>query len=111
MANISALLGIVQAIASNANFQQSAIGLLQGLGMQLAGKISDPNAQHIVSNLINNAPQLVGAMVKGTRAEVLVDPVFVPSHVDVAALKSGFPTGPLTKLIANPNRQLPGRQE
>lgn len=90
---LAALLGIVRTVATNQNFQQSAIGMLQMLGQQLASKVKDPDAHAIVSNMITNAPALVGAMVKGTRAEALVNPQFIPTHTDVAALASGHKVG------------------
>lgn len=101
--DISVLLGVVRAIATNTNFQQSAIGMIQLLGQQLASKIHDPQAQSIVSNMIANAPVLVGAMVKGTRAEALVNPAFIPTHTDVAALVSGHKVGVFAPLSANPS--------
>lgn len=74
----SFLLDAVKMIASNPNFQQAAISGVQAIGLRLLQNIGNPDAlKAIGDDLTKRAPAVVGAMVKGTRAQALVDPRFI----------------------------------
>lgn len=68
------LLGLVKRVASNTNFQQAAVGMVTGISQKLLEAANDPQKiKEIATDLQKGAPALVGAMVKGTPAEKLVD--------------------------------------
>lgn len=78
MFNFSAILDIVKAVSKTEIFQSALTLLLQSLGKKLAASANDPAmVQQIADEMVNEAPALAGAVVKGTEAEPLVDPTCI----------------------------------
>jgi len=68
---------LLQTIARSPSFQQSAFEFVTQTGKRLLDSLSKGDtqkAQLIARNLVDNPEVAVGAMVKGTQAEKLVDP-------------------------------------
>lgn len=79
MFDFSSILGIVKMVARTPMFQSAAISLIAGIGNDLIKKADNPEAvRRIALDLTNGAATVVGAMVKNTDAEKLVDPKIVP---------------------------------
>ena len=68
---------LLKGIALSPSFQQSAFEFVQETGKRLLDSLSNGDMQKvqlIAQNLVDNPEVAVGAMVKGTEAEKLVDP-------------------------------------
>lgn len=77
--NFGSLLGIVKMVAKTPLFQQAAISLISSIGNDLINKADNPEAvRNIAKDLSNGAAVIVGAMVKNTEAEDLVDKRIIP---------------------------------
>jgi len=77
--------GVVKAVASNPSLQQSGTQLLTGVADQLGANAHNPEAvKAIAAGLQQNAPAIVGAIVKGTPAEGLVDPAILKAQPGAA---------------------------
>lgn len=73
--NFSALLNIVKAVSKTTLFQSAGELAMKKVGEKITENAHDPEEiKKIGKELINGAPELVGAIVKGTKAEPLVDP-------------------------------------
>jgi hypothetical protein len=76
--NFQSLLGIVKTVASNPSVQESGTAMMTGLASKLTESANNPEAvRKIATELQQNAPAIVGAIVKGTKAEGLVDPAII----------------------------------
>ena len=68
------LLNIAASAAQNPDFQNAFSGVLSGLGKSLHANANDAAAvKAIADDLVQNAPAIVGAVVKGTPAAQHVD--------------------------------------
>jgi hypothetical protein len=71
--NFSRLLSIVKAVSDTKAFDLAAQLAFKRVGAEIDKKAHDPAAiKEIAKELINGAPQIVGAIVKGSEAEKLV---------------------------------------
>lgn len=87
------LLGVVKRVAGNTNFQQAAVGAVTGIAQKLLESANDPTKiKELANELKQGAPALVGAMVKGTPAEPLVDPAIIHRTADEQAGQGGAGT-------------------
>ena len=69
---------ILKSVASNPSVQQAGTQALKGVADQLTANAHNPEAvKAIAAGLQQNAPAIVGAIVKGTPAEKLVDPAIL----------------------------------
>lgn len=74
----ASMLGLVKRVAGNKDFQQAATSAVTGIAQKLLESANDPNKiKEIATDLQKGAPALVGAMVKGTPAEALVDAAII----------------------------------
>lgn len=95
MSFLQAAGGIAQSLLlkslSDGSFQNAAVGFLRGIGSMIAANKHDPAKLAEISTLLAEHPKnTLGAIVKGTEAEKLVDPkIIVP--LDRAG---GSPGGP-----------------
>lgn len=75
----SIMLGMAKRAATNTNLQQAAVGLLRGVAAQaLKDKGVSEETRKMLHELGDGAETLVGAMVKNTPAETLVEPTIIP---------------------------------
>lgn len=76
--DFSVLLGLIQRVTKNPTFQQAATDAVSGIGKQILDKLNAPEELHkLGQELVKGAPAVVGAIVKGTDAEHLVDKAIV----------------------------------
>lgn len=76
--DFSVLLGLVKRVAKNPQFQQAATDAVSGIGKQILDKLNAPEELHkLGQELVKGAPAVVGAIVKGTDAEPLVDKAII----------------------------------
>jgi chemotaxis regulatin CheY-phosphate phosphatase CheZ len=69
---------VVKAVITNPSVQQSGTSVLNGVADQLTKNANNPEAvKAIATGLQQNAPAIIGAIVKGTPAEGHVDPAII----------------------------------
>jgi len=72
------LLNLGLQASQNPDFQKAFAGVLTGLGSALHANANDSEkVKQIADDLVQNAPAIVGAVVKGTPAAQHVDPQVV----------------------------------
>lgn len=75
----SMLLSIVKMAANNTTFQTAAMATVSGIGKRVLENLNAPEELHkLGQELVQGAPSIVGAIVKNTEAEKLVDPKIIP---------------------------------
>jgi hypothetical protein len=78
--------GLLKSVASNPSVQQAGTQALKGVADQLAANANNPEAvKAIAAGLQQSAPAIVGAIVKGTPAEGMVDPAILKPQPPAAA--------------------------
>jgi hypothetical protein len=83
----SGLGNLLRGLVTNASFQQSALSAIQAIGAAVLAKKDDPAALKIIAdNLKQNAPAVLGAMVKNTEVEAKVDESVVKAADKIAAV-------------------------
>jgi hypothetical protein len=76
--NFSKILDVVKAASANPNLQNAGSLLFDRLADRIAAAAHDPTLiKAIATEVKQGGPALVGAIVKGTEAEHLVDPEIV----------------------------------
>jgi hypothetical protein len=76
--NFGKLLSIVKAVAKTTIFESAADLALKRVGEEITKHADHPEEiKKIGAELIRGAPELVGAIVKGTEAEPLVNPALI----------------------------------
>jgi hypothetical protein len=76
--SFSRLLNVVKAVAKTTVFESAADLALKRVGEEITKHADHPDEiKKIGAELIRGAPELIGAIVKGTEAEPLVDPATI----------------------------------
>lgn len=84
----ASLLGIVKRVARSTVFQQAATQAVSSIGKEILDKLNAPEElRRLGKDLAERAPAVVGAMVKGTEVESVVDPEIIHKAEDAAGKK------------------------
>lgn len=93
------LLSLVKQVAKSPTFQTAAISAVSGIGKRILDNMNAPEELHkLGQELVEGAPSVVGAIVKNTSAETLVDRTIIPhpenrAVQDIISDRAGGSTG------------------
>lgn len=90
MAFSDALRGLLRTAISNPEVQKAGVDVISGIGSQILKNANDPESiKKLGQGLVENAPAVVGAIVKATPAEKHVDPAAIKAAEAIAHAGAG----------------------